>query len=192
MKIAIIGTHSTGKTTLMEHLHTTLRANKKHVDIVPEFARLCPFPINESTTREAQTWILEQQMLHEYLEHDEDTFLLCDRATIDNFAYMYRATNGQQTEGYEALAVDHMSTYNYVFKTTKLDIDPVYDKIRSTDGTFRQEIDNIIHMLLAKHAIPYHLLPATTHIDTHIKYILDTIGIPYHNNILRQSAMSLA
>ncbi len=175
MKIAIIGTHSTGKTTIATALQTHLTSQGHTVSYVPEFARLCPFPINESTTIEAQAWILEQQMLHEYIEATDDSILICDRATIDNFAYLYRKTNGIGIDGYEALAVDHMSTYDLVFKTTTLAIDPVYDKVRSTDGVFRQDIDTIIHNLLHTHAIPYHALPATTDIATHITTIINHI-----------------
>lgn len=190
MKIAIIGTHSTGKTTLKEHIGNELAATGHSVAHLPEFARLCPFPINQTTTLEAQTWILEQQMLHEYIAHQPGVFLLCDRATIDNFAYMHRATNGKDINGYENLAVDHMQTYDYVFKTTMLDIDPLYDKVRSTDGTFRQDIDNRITHFLHKHNIFHYALPATTDLHKHTEYIFGIIKHAIPN--MYQQAQSYA
>ncbi|NCO04812.1 MAG: ATP-binding protein [Candidatus Magasanikbacteria bacterium] len=171
MKIAIIGTHSTGKTTLKNALAKQLQEQGHTVTHLPEFARLCPFPINEQTTVAAQAWILNEQISNEKQTYRPGMFLLCDRSTIDNFAYLYRAAHADEIQMYERLAAQHMKTYHAIFKTTRLDIDPVHDKVRSTDGTFREEIDTIIHNLIEKHSIPCHILPATTDINEHLAFI---------------------
>ena len=55
MKIAFIGTHGVGKTTLCYELAGVLKRQNVHVDIVKEVARLSPLPINQKTSLDAQT-----------------------------------------------------------------------------------------------------------------------------------------
>jgi len=52
-------------------------------------ARLCPLPINEETTMDAQKWILLNQIAQENTIDHTGKVLITDRSTIDNFAYMY-------------------------------------------------------------------------------------------------------
>lgn len=182
MKIAIIGAHSTGKTTLLNHLNTRILSEGLTTIVLPEYARLCPFPIDEKTTLDAQQWIQEQQMNEEYAIDHTDKILLCDRATIDNFAYFLRAAQlqgkEQTIEAWERKAAEHMASYDMVFKTTKLHIAPEDDGKRSTNEEFRNEIDILIHELLRKHAIPYVPLPQTLNYDTHLTYMMNKLALP--------------
>ncbi len=177
MKIAIVGSHSTGKTTLIERLADHFKELGKEVIILPEYARLCPFPINENTTLEAQKWILLSQITEENKIDHKDTVLLSDRATIDNFAYMYRIVgNSDAIENFERCAVAHMRTYDFVFKTQKLSLAAKEDGIRTTDLEFRDMIDRLITHLLMKHGIKYSNLPATIDYDTHVAFIGKATG----------------
>jgi hypothetical protein len=65
MKVAFIGTHGVGKTTLCFDLAARLKRLDMNVDIVREVARHCPLPINRDTTLEAQAWILHTQIAQE-------------------------------------------------------------------------------------------------------------------------------
>ncbi len=176
MKIAIIGTHSTGKTTLIESLAQHFSVQGKEVFILPEYARLCPFPINEETTLEAQKWILLSQITEENKIDHTNNILLTDRATIDNFAYMYRIGKSDAIENFERCAVAHMRTYDFVFKTQKLNLDAKEDGLRTTDFEFRDMIDRLITHLLKKHNISYSLLPETIDYDSHVEFITNNIG----------------
>mgnify|MGYP003980671797 FL=1 len=175
MKIAIIGTHSTGKTTIGKCLSQTLQERGNRVHYLPELSRSCPMIVNEHTTIQAQEWILTHQVAHEAQTYEDGAFLICDRATLDNFAYMHRSTDGKGIEKFEQHAVNHMGSYGMVFKTTKLDIDAMDDGFRSLDGTFRDEIDIIITNLLHKHGIRYHALPKSLKYQDHIDFILEKI-----------------
>lgn len=175
MKIAVIGTHSTGKTTLIEHIAEKFSHQGKEIILLPEYARLCPFPINEGTTLEAQKWILLSQITEENKIDHANKVLLTDRATIDNFAYMYRIEKSDAIENFERCAVAHMRTYDFVFKTQKLDLDAKEDGIRTTDFEFRDMIDRLISHLLKKHNISYHLLPETIDYNSHVQFIMNTI-----------------
>ncbi|WP_309669691.1 hypothetical protein [Gemmatimonas sp.] len=65
LKVAFVGTHGVGKTTLCFDLAAQLKRLDLGVDIVKEVARRCPLPINEDTTLEAQRWILHTQIAEE-------------------------------------------------------------------------------------------------------------------------------
>lgn len=177
MKIALIGTHSTGKTTLLNKLKTVLEFLGHHVEVVPELSRLCPFPINEETTMEAQEWIQNQQITQENQLHQPEKILLCDRATLDNFAYFERAgrLHNRDISSWEQRAADHMSSYHFIFKTHKLELPAAADGQRSTDKEFRDEIDSSIHRLLEKHAVKYHLLDPSFDYDLHVRNILEKL-----------------
>lgn len=180
MKLAIIGTHSTGKTTLLVRLKESLGFLGLKSEIVPEMARLCPFPINEETTLEAQKWILENQMAKEAEMFQEGLILLCDRSTIDNLAYFWRAASIRKIDigDWETRAVHHTSTYNFIFKTQKLSLSSLADGLRATDEYFRQEIDDLITELLQKHRIKYHLLLPTIDYSAQVDYIINRLGLP--------------
>ena len=192
MKIAIIGTHSTGKTTLIEHIAEMFSRQGKEILLLPEYARLCPFPINEGTTLEAQKWILLSQITEENKIEHEDKVLLTDRATIDNFAYMYRIGKTDAIENFERCAVAHMRTYDFVFKTQKLDLVAKEDGIRTTDFEFRDMIDRLITHLLKKHNIQYQLLPATAHYATHVEFVENVIGPLQQEKLSREQVLAPA
>ena len=50
MKVAFIGTHGVGKTTLCYDLAAALKKRDLTVELVREVARECPLPINRETT----------------------------------------------------------------------------------------------------------------------------------------------
>ncbi|MBU0596764.1 ATP-binding protein [Patescibacteria group bacterium] len=175
MKIALIGTHSTGKTTIIKNLAQELNAIGKKTLLVPELARFCPMPINEEAPLEAQIWIQENQRQKEDELYEADSILLCDRSTLDNFAYMQRVANNADIHQFENLAVSHMNSYTLVFKTQKLDLAAKADGVRSVDESFRDEIDLKISNLLNKHRIYYYPLPPTIDYKVHVDFILKKI-----------------
>ena len=65
LKVAFVGTHGVGKTTLCFELAAQLKRLDLGVDIVKEVARRCPLPINAVTTYDAQAWILHTQIAEE-------------------------------------------------------------------------------------------------------------------------------
>lgn len=181
MKIAIVGTHSTGKTTILSHLYAYLREHGIKVCIVQEMARLCPYPINETSTVEAQEWILNAHIKAEKQAENAYDVVLCDRATIDNFAYFLKAIERIScvlpNNKWEQIAVTHARTYSYIFKTQKLSLSAQPDKQRATDENFRDEIDKIIINLLTKHSIAHNILPPVTDYEAQVNFILKCADI---------------
>ena len=62
MKVAFIGSHGVGRTTLCYDLASRLKRQDRAVDLVKEVARRCPLPVNRDTTLSAQAWILHTQI----------------------------------------------------------------------------------------------------------------------------------
>lgn len=145
MKIALLGSHGVGKTTLCFDLAARLKRLDQDVDIVREVARRCPLPLNQQTTLAAQRWILHQQIADEIGAEAHASVVLCDRSILDNYAYL-TARFGAQPE-LEALVAEWVKTYDGLFKVPILQA-PRFDGTRDTSEDFQAEIDRRIDQLL--------------------------------------------
>jgi len=157
VKIAFIGAHGVGKTTLCYDLASTLKRRGVNVDIVKEVARLSPLPINRKTSLEAQTWILTTQVAEEIRSASGAPVVVCDRSALDNYAYMVLACGRQPA--FERLVAHWMKTYDMLFKVP-LSGDAPADGFRDTDAFFIRSIDQLVDTLLAEKKIEYVPLPA--------------------------------
>jgi nicotinamide riboside kinase len=157
LKIAFIGTHGVGKTTLCYDLASLLKRQDLNVDIVKEVARLSPLPINRKTSLEAQTWILMTQVAEEIRSASQHEVVICDRSALDNYAYMVLACGRKRpVERF----VDHwMKTYDLLFKVPMSGGSVSADGVRDTDEFFMRSIDQLVDTLLAGKKIPFEALP---------------------------------
>jgi thymidylate kinase len=154
MKIAFIGTHGVGKTTLCYELAGALKRQGIHVDIVKEVARLSPLPINRQTSLDAQTWILMTQVAEE-IRAAHHQVVVCDRSVLDNYAYMVRACGRQKA--IERFVAHWMKTYDLLFKVPMSGAASA-DGVRDTDEFFMRSIDERVDTLLAEMKVPYEVL----------------------------------
>jgi nicotinamide riboside kinase len=155
MKVAFIGTHGVGKTTLCYDLAAALKKRDLTVELVREVARECPLPINQETTLKAQAWILHTQIAWELQAEAKADVVFCDRAVLDNFCYMRRAFAGAPDEAVlEALVRSWTTTYDALFKVPIVG-DPRFDGVRDTDLAFQREIDGSIEHTLAAWSVPH-------------------------------------
>lgn len=157
MKIAFIGTHGVGKTTLCYDLAAALKRQGVHVDMVKEVARLSPLPINRQTSLDAQTWILATQIAEEIRSAAHHQVVVCDRSVLDNYAYMALACGRQPV--FERLSVHWMKTYDLLFKVPIAGVASA-DGVRDTDEFFMRAIDTLVDTLLGEKRIAAHQLPA--------------------------------
>ena len=155
MKIAFIGTHGVGKTTLCYELAAALKREGIHVDIVKEVARLSPLPINQKTSLEAQTWIFMTQMAEEIRSGSQHDVLVCDRSVLDNYAYMMLACGRQPP--IERFMHHWMKGYDLLFKVP-FGGDLAADGVRDTDAFFAQAVDQMVDKLLAERSLPHERL----------------------------------
>lgn len=142
MKIAIVGTHGVGKTTLSFALAKHYKQLGKNVKIIQEVARICPFPINEGMSREAAEWIYHEHSKKELEANKDHEIVIGDRSTCDSFAYAKHFKlnlNIMQVNQ----AIWHLGTYDkLIFVRPDIPLQP--DGIRSIDLEFQKSIDDIL------------------------------------------------
>lgn len=156
MKVAFIGTHGVGKTTLCYDLAALLKRQDVHLDIVKEVARLSPLPINRQTSLEAQLWILTTQVAEEIRSAAHHRVVVCDRSVLDNYAYLVFAAGRQRW--LEPLVNRWMKTYDLLFKVPIVG-SPSADGVRDTDEFFMRSIDRLVDELLADRKLAHERLP---------------------------------
>lgn len=143
-KVALVGTHGINKTTIAYELAGVLKRRDRTVELLTEIARECPFPLNESATREAFQWIIARQVQLEIEKLLRAEILVCDRSVLDNFAYYLRKF-GEADEQGRALSAYCRAWMNSYDLLVRLPITHplTADGFRSTDVSFQLEIDQI-------------------------------------------------
>ena len=133
-KLAFVGTHGVGKTTLCYGLAARLKANDISLDVVGEVARRCPLPINRGTTLAAQAWILHTQIAEEILACARYEVVICDRSVLDNFVYLLLSAGPQPI--FKSLVDSWVATYDILVQVPIIS-EPKIDGLRSTDPSFQ-------------------------------------------------------
>jgi nicotinamide riboside kinase len=146
-KIAFIGSHGIRKTTALLAFAATVQRAGLSVELGREVVRDNPLGINEQATGEAQLWVLVSQIRQELeLAHKAD-ILATDRGVMDNYAYYLRAAGGSDRFSIEPLVRSWSETYDLVVRLLP-DIALQADGIRSTNDTFRDEVEAILEATL--------------------------------------------
>lgn len=137
-KIAFIGSHGVGKTTLCYGLAARLKAMDFSLDVVHEIARRCPLPINEETGLASESWILHSQIAEETVAQARYPVVICDRSALDNYVYMLLSAGPQ--EALDQLVNWWMKTYGLLVEVP-IASDPSADGVRSEDPTFQRAVE---------------------------------------------------
>jgi nicotinamide riboside kinase len=158
MKIAMIGSHGVGKTTLCFELAAALKRRNADVEMVREVARRCPLPINQETTVAAQEWILHTQIAWEIDAAGNSEVVLCDRSVLDNYCYLVHAAGSLRA--WESF-IDHwLPTYD-VLVHVPISESPSFDGVRAVDPAFQQLIDVLLEGMIAARGLkPLRLEPS--------------------------------
>lgn len=157
-KIAFIGSHGVGKTTLCYGLAARLKVQDMALEVVHEVARRSPLPINKETGLSSQAWILHTQIAEELVAETRYRMVICDRSVLDNYVYLLVAEGPQK--GLDPL-VDHwLETYDLLLHVPILEA-PRADGIRATDPSFQQAIDDRLLDELVRRDLPVAHLDAT-------------------------------
>lgn len=174
LKIAFVGTHGVGKTTLCFDLAAQLKRLDLGVDLVKEVARRCPLPINEATTPAAQAWILHTQIAEELEATATYEVVICDRSVLDNYAYLV-ARVGRQLD-LDPLVATWIRSYDALFKVPVLEL-PSYDGTRAVSPAFQLEIDSMIEQLIEAFDVPVTPLDPDDR-GGWIPTVMHTLGMP--------------
>jgi nicotinamide riboside kinase len=137
-KLAFIGSHGVGKTTLCYGLAARLKRRDLALDVVHEVARRCPLPINEETGVASESWILHTQIAEELVAATRYPIVVCDRSALDNYVYLLLAAGTQP--GLERLVEFWMGTYDLLVHVPIVE-EPSADGIRAADPAFQLAVE---------------------------------------------------
>lgn len=146
MKLALIGTHGVGKTTLAYEICSLLKKAGENVELVTEVARRSPFPVNAATTLEGQLWILHAQIAAELDAARRAPHVVCDRSVLDNYCYLVNKFSRQAQ--LEAWLAWWMETYDLLAGVPPLAGQIQADGFRSEDRAFQRRIHELLNELL--------------------------------------------
>jgi adenylate kinase family enzyme len=155
-RIAIVGSFSTGKTTVAEIL-----ARELGLPLLPEVAREIVemgFKLDKDATPETEALIFLKQFNNELSEPE----FVGDRSLIDSMAYAGWVLDNQPPR--KEMALWHecerlaerrlRTTYSHVFYLP-IEFPIVLDGLRPDDPAFQKEIDERIVGLLTTHGVAY-------------------------------------
>ncbi|MEM7813845.1 MAG: AAA family ATPase [Candidatus Aenigmatarchaeota archaeon] len=172
MKIALIGTHGTGKTTLVYELTAELKKHGLNATMCTETARRCPLPINRSATFKSQLWMLATQIKEEIEAEKDYEFVVCDRSVLDPFVYTCYVLPDAKEKMWPIVR-EHLSTYDFLFKTPIIPGYMVKDGVRDTDEGFQRAIDELMDKVLREFHVPHFVLPMSGQLE----FIKQKIGL---------------
>lgn len=149
MKIAIVGTHGTGKSTLSYILASEFKKMGKNVKIVQEVARTCPFGINDGMSVESALWIYHEQARKEMEAEEKHEIVICDRSVFDSFIYAkYFKLQDWRIEGLRSIATTALCVDYGLVIFLEPDIPLQTDGTRSKDLEFQKGINELFKIYL--------------------------------------------
>ena len=157
MRIALIGSHSTGKSTLIDQFLKEWPMYKKPEKTYRDIIKEKNIKLNKDGDKESQKAILNALVDELQLAStSDDKHIIFDRCTVDNIAYTLWHF-AKETEGFTpefvmtckdiaALSLKHLDLIFYIPVRKEIPITP--REGRETDEVFREEIDNIFDSLV--------------------------------------------
>lgn len=160
-KIAVIGTHGVGKTTLAHQICVALKESNFNSTIVEEKARSCPFPINEAASIETEIWMVHTQIRAELqAQAQKYETAVIDRCSLDAIVYWHdRNTPHPYFEKLRDAAIEWVKTqYDLlVLVEPSSDTDSyAVDAVRDSSIIYRNRIRDLFREYI-------DVLPESTH-----------------------------
>jgi nicotinamide riboside kinase len=152
-KIAFIGSHSVRKTNAVHSFAGAVGRSGRSVEVGREVVRFNPLGLNEGATPEAQLWTLMHQVQQELELRSRAQVLVTDRAVIDNYAYFLRVTGDEDPFNIDPFVRTWTATYDHFVRLLP-DVALQADGVRSTNDTFRDEIEAILDRMLPRYIPP--------------------------------------
>lgn len=170
MKIAITGSHGTGKTTLAQAL-----AEELDMHLIPEAAReimekwqVEPWNLDDPTKTAFQEEVLDIQIKR---EQQAESFI-SDRTVFDSLAYSKMLASYEQLS---ELAVAHVAVSPYDLVIRLPIVFEIDNDGRSTDIEYQQLIDHNIIQELEKHNQRFVTIEGQTTVKDRVKIISEIL-----------------
>jgi hypothetical protein len=148
LKLALIGTHGVGKTTLAYEICSLLKKADHNVELVTEVVRHSPFPVNEGATLEGQLWIMHAQIARELAASSRSPHLICDRSVLDGYCYLVNKF-GRQAH-LERWLSWWLESYSLVVSVPPMADGIPPDGFRSENLEFQERIHDLICEMLSE------------------------------------------
>ncbi|WP_329388674.1 AAA family ATPase [Streptomyces sp. NBC_01716] len=181
IRIGVMGTHSTGKTTLLKRIEMELRAHGIPVARTGRLgkrAALAGLPKMQHHTATSTEWIITQGIADEiaataHPAPEPIQVLLADRAPFDALAYFHAAQQWRhetpdplEQERLRLLASTQTPKYHLLLATVLDPAQPVENK-HDYDAHYRALVDHHTHTLLAEDKIPHQRITSDPNSQAH-------------------------
>lgn len=142
-RLSISGTHSTGKTTLVNSVKYFV--DEKHVQIIPEIARILidkGFKLNQDITEYGIVNYITEYLYHERII--ESDVVISDRSLIDLLAYVKTNNSSKIRHKYfkliEEVVFEESKRFDcYVYIPIEFTL--VLDNVRPSDISYQKQVD---------------------------------------------------
>lgn len=189
MRIAITGTHSTGKSSFLDALQQRLGAvglTSARVDDLARTARDVGFPILRDHTFASTLWIMSEGLRRELEVLLSAPIVLIDRPLIDALGYLNAALEtrkdsiaASERAVLESLVAAYTPLYD-VLIITELDTSIPLGPDRDDDEVFRRLAGDHIRQLVTNSKMP-HLVLRSSNREEMIETVLERVSAPKMN-----------
>jgi GTPase SAR1 family protein len=175
MKIGLVGTMSTGKTTLVNALKELPQfKDYKFATERSKYLRDLGIPLNTDSTLKGQTIFLAERVSELMREN-----LITDRTVIDVMAFTNASKSIHQADknSFEEYARNFINEYDYIFYVSPDGVEIENNGVRETNAEYRDLIDFTIRNIIKNypHRIKnLHKISGST--NERIKQILEVIN----------------
>lgn len=146
IKVIVTGAFSTGKSSTVAALASTLRDDGLSVIQVKDVARSCPLPLNEAQSEATTLWLLTTQVSREIEASSQMAqIVLCDRGVPDILAHDGERDSSLNTplaDEIRPFSEKWIDTYDVILLSRvdqSIPIEP--DGLRSRDHAYRTRLD---------------------------------------------------
>ncbi|MFI5779521.1 AAA family ATPase [Nocardia sp. NPDC051570] len=182
--LAVVGSHSTGKTTFLRQLTERLRRKRIQAALVNDLgarAQQIGLPILYAHTWASTLWIMTRGISNELEAWRNADVVLVDRGIPDALGYYEaaleyrgRRPDPRRIEQLERIVTDHSPNYDLVLRTVlDPDVPLGADKPRDTDMRFRRMADRHVGRVLNRLGIIHAVLP----FDGHDRAIVEAMAL---------------
>lgn len=191
-RIAVVGTHGVGKTTLAQAFVQRLAGENISCELAPEMPRvICNLANDNGFFRQGNNTVLKQILLiysQAQIEFQKSQgradIIICDRSILDHWAYTkYFFADALKRDGvlhlYEHFISEFCRTYTKLFYIP-IEFPLTDDGVREGDEEFQKAIDKIIFDLLNNYSLPYFVVRGSVqkrcqNIFESIRFVIDTL-----------------
>jgi nicotinamide riboside kinase len=180
IKLAVGGSHSTGKSTFLARIRQELTSKALDFQTVSDLATKCPLPILRDHTIESTLWIVATGIAEEIAAAHQSRIVLVDRPVADAWAYLKATGRNPELTSPPGMTLQStieqwMPSYNLVYLSELDDSIAIEnDKNRDLDTTYRRTVALEMESSYKRFALEYRRL-TTKNVDFELDFAVRTI-----------------